>query len=423
MATAGMTGRRDAGMIADVIDEWRAAWRPGLAAMIGGAVAYSAWASVSSLFVEPLQAAFGWSRGQIALAQNTGLVAAFAAPVAGRLVDRVGVRPVLVTGLLLTAICYGLFALMQGSLGYYYGVYLAFAIFGMCSTGITYTRVVSGAFVRTRGTALAMARAGLALSSALLPPLIFLMLHRFGLAGGFLTLAALILFAALPLALLWIPHHRSQPRPDSATAPRSADRWQTLARHPKILLLCVAAALNYAPVVALLTQMKPLAVSKGLDPTLAVGAVSAIGLAAMVGALISGVLVDRFWAPIVAFTLNVFPAFGCLALALAGGEASPWLLYAAALMIGIGQGAEIDIVAYMIGRYFGLRSYATIYGLTVLFIAVGAALAGSAIGIAYDRFGSYDLALIVASGSFATAALCYLAMGRYPTLDPDANPA
>lgn len=400
-----------------MLAEWRRSWRPGVASMLGSAVGYSVWTAASSLFVMPLQQAFGWSRGEISFAHNAGLVSAFAAPVVGRLVDRTGVRPVLIGGLALTMLCYGLFATMTGSLAYYYAIYLGFTIVGMCTTGITYTRVISGAFHDSRGSALAIARSGLALSGALLPVLLFFTMGQWGLTGGYLTLAALILLIALPSAILWIPSRAREVRHPKAMHEGASDGWATLLRKPKVLLLCAASALNYAPVVALMSQMMPLATSKGLAPEFAIGAVSAVGLAAVAGALLSGLLVDRFWAPMVAFILNIAPAIGCLMLL--PGTVSPWLLYAALLMIGLGQGAEIDIVAYMIGRYFGLRSYATIYGLSTLAIALSVAVGASLIGAAYDRFGSYDIPLVIASASFALAAFCYLMMGRYPASDPD----
>ena len=137
-----------------------------------------------------------------------------------------------------------------------------------------------------------------------------------------------------------------------------------------------------------------------------------MGAAAAFGALFSGLLVDRFWAPAVAFALNIAPALGCLVLLQA--DVPPSLFYAAVALIGLGQGAEIDIVAFMIARYFGLRSYATIYALSTLGISLGVAAGASLIGRAYDHFGNYDLAIMIASASFALAAFCYLAMGRYP---------
>lgn len=400
-----------------LVTEWRRSWRQGLATLMGTAVSYSVWSSASSLFVQPLQDTFGWSRGDISFAHNAGLIASFSAPVIGRLVDRVGVRPVLLAGLCLTMFCYMLFASMNGSLPLYYALYLVFAVVGMSTTGVTYTRVITGAFHDTRGSALAITRSGLALSGALLPALLFFTISRWGVVGGYLTLAVLIAAIALPLAWLWIPSRRDEVPHSKATSLGEADRWTTLIRKPKILLLCLASALNYAPVVALLSQMMPLAVSKGMQPAMAVGAVSAVGMAAMVGALVSGFLVDRFWAPIVAAVLNLGPAIGCLLLL--PGSVEPWMLFVAVLMIGLGQGAEIDIVAFMIARYFGLRSYATIYGMSTLLIGLSVAISAALIGYAYDRFGNYDIALMAASASFALAACCYLLMGAYPLRDPD----
>ena len=417
----GTSSKPDRGSaLPSIIREWKHSWRQGIASLLGGAVAFSVWAAVSSLFIQPLQDAFRWSRGDISFAFSAGLISAFAAPVIGRIVDRFGVRPVLIFGLVMTAACYVLLALMSGSLTYYYAVYFAFTIFGMCTTGITYTRVISGAFHDTRGSALAIVRSGLALSGALLPILLFASLTRWGFAGAFLTLAALILLVSLPLAWFWIPSRHKEVRHPKAKHSGPSDGWSILLRKPKVLLICLASALNYAPVIAIMTQLMPLAQSKGMTAELAVGAVSFLGIAAVGGALLSGLLVDRFWAPMIAFILNITPAIGCLLLL--PDTVTPWMLYASVLMIGLGQGAEIDIVAYMIARYFGLRSYATIYGLSVLAIALSVAVAASAIGQAYDYFGSYNVPLICASVSFALAAFSYLLMGRYPEGDPDAPP-
>lgn len=400
-----------------VVSEWRQSWRPGAAALIGGSISYSLFSAVSSLFVEPMESQFGWSRGDIAFVHMFGLVTAFAAPVVGRLVDHHGVRPVLSIGLALTAFCYGLLSLMQGSLGYYYTVYFFFSLFGMSTTGITFTRIISGAFERTRGTALAIGRSGLAIAGALMPLLLFPVISRFGVMGGFLTLGVFILLMALPLVRLWVPSKAEEARQRRSSGHAAADRWRVLVSMPKVRILCAAAVLNYVPVVSLMSQMKPLAVSKGLEASLAVGAISMMGIAAAAGALLSGILVDRFWAPAVAFVLNLAPAIGCLFLL--QGEVSPVLFYGAILLVGLGQGAEIDIVAYMITRYFGLRSYATIYGLTTLGIALGVSIGATLIGKAYDMFGNYNAALIAASICFGMAALFYLAMGRYPEKQPD----
>ncbi|MEI8436520.1 MFS transporter [Sphingopyxis sp. CCNWLW253] len=400
-----------------IAEEWKRAWRPGVAALAAGSLCYSLFPAVSSLFVEPLEQQFGWTRGEIALVHSFGLVTAFAAPVIGRLTDRFGVKPILSIGILLTIFGYVLLALMKGSLSYYYAAYFIFSVAGLATTGITVTRVISGAFDRTRGTALAISRSGLAVVGALMPMLLFPVLVRYGTAGGYLLLGAFMMSIAFPLVRLWLPKHQAVTRTASGAAHGHADGWRELLSKPKVRILIAASVFNYVPVVALMSQLKPLAVEKGLDTVAAVGALSVMGAAAAFGALLSGVLVDRYWAPAVAFILNLAPAMGCLLLLQA--DVPLWIFYCSVLLVGLGQGAEIDIVAFMIARYFGLRSYATIYSLSTLGIALGVAVGSSLIGRAYDEFGNYDMALMATSASFAIAALCYLAMGRYPEQVPD----
>jgi MFS family permease len=411
---AAIVSRRDT-QLGLVITEWRTAWRPGIAALFAGALGYSIYPGVSSLFVEPLQAQFGWSRGEIALVHSFSILIAFTAPFYGRLADRHGVRPVLLTTLALTGLGYGLLALMQGSLDYYYAIFFLFNVVGMGTTGVCVTRIITGAFDRTRGTALAIGRAGLAVSTAILSQALFPVITRYGTAGGFLMLGALILLIALPLVWLWVPSRASDIAAGRVGA-HGADSWFSLLATPKIRILSAAALFNYVPVMAILSQLKPIAVAKGLDPGMAVHAVSVMAIAAACGALLSGVLVDRFWAPAVAAVLNLAPAAGCLFLLQA--EVPPELFFAAIVLVGLGQGAEIDIVAYMTARYFALRNYASIYGITVLGIGLGTSAGATLIGMAYDRFGHYDYAIMATSVSFVLAAGFYLAMGRYPAHQP-----
>lgn len=397
--------------------EWRVQWRLGLAALIGTGVCFSVWPSVSSLFVAPLQEAFGWSRGEIALAHNASLAAALISPVLGRLIDRLGVRPVLLGGLLLTAIAYVLLAALRGPLPVYYLLYTVLCLVGTTTTGLTFTRVVSGAFMGSRGLALAITRSGLALSGALLPPVVFAVISTYGWRMGFVALGALVLLLALPSAWLWIRGSSLAPVTNHSDARKPQASLVSLLRNHKVLLICVASALNYAPIVALLSQFQPLLVGKGLVAADAAALIGLVGVAALVGALLTGVLVDRIWAPLVACVFTLGPALGCLLLM--SDSIELWVVIVAIVLLGLGQGAEIDVVAFMIARYFGLRCYASIYGLSVFCIAAMVALGGSLVGLSYDYFGDYDVALIVAACCFVVSAFSYLAMGRYPRIEVD----
>ena len=394
-----------------IYSEWRRHWRIGGAVMTSTALGYTVWPTISSLFVEPLQQAFGWTRGQIALTFYSTMVASLFAPVIGRIVDRIGVRRVLLPALALVAFGYLLLALLPGSLPSYYAVSVFLAVSGMATSAVTYAKLVTGTFRDTRGSALAIVRSGLAVAAIILPPLLVAATAAWTFRAGFLILAGLILFVALPICWAWVPRH-SIAVADMASSSSGPEPTIELIKNPRVVILCLAAALNYAPVVAILTQLKPLGIANGLTSEVAVAAVSAIGLAAFAGAFLSGLLIDRFWAPGVAFLLNMASAGGCLLL-LFGGS-SPSLFLIGVLLIGIGQGAEIDIVAFIIARWFGLRSYSTIYGFTALTIAMFIAVAAGSIGMVYDHFGSYDPAIVICAASFVAAALLYLAMGRPP---------
>ena len=394
-------------------EEWRANWRIGLAAFLAIGFSQGAFQSLSSLFVLPLQQAFGWSRAEIAFAHNASLVTAIVAPFFGRMVDRFGARYIMLGGMVLTALSYAGLAAMNGSLAVYYAFATICSVIGLSASGLTCSRVVSQHFVRSRGLSLAVARSGLALAATALPIALFSIIATFGWRAGYLAHTALILCVSLPAVYFWIRHshppaHAERLRPDP-----SLPSWLHLLSDRRVWFLCLGAGLGYAPATAIMTQLQPLLVSKGLDAAQAAALVGLAGVASFIGALVTGSLVDRFWAPGIAFLFACGSAAGTLLLAMNGVLDGPGAALAI-LLVGLGLGAEIDVVAYMVARYFGVRSFSALYGMAVFFIAFAGALGASMLGVAYDMFGNYDLALFVISGCFMAAGCLYMLLGRYP---------
>ena len=84
----------------------------------------------------------------------------------------------------------------------------------------------------------------------------------------------------------------------------------------------------------------------------------------------------------------------------------------AIVLLGVAAGVEYDLLAYLVSRYFGVRSYARIYGaLYALFGLVQAS--GAAFGAVYSNTGSYDLALYYSMWGFIICSLALLLLGRY----------
>lgn len=119
-------------------------------------------------------------------------------------------------------------------------------------------------------------------------------------------------------------------------------------------------------------------------------AVSILGGMSLAGRLVTGSLLDRFFGPWISFGLLVLAAGGILLLASAGTAAEA---FCAAGMIGLGLGGEADVTPYLLTRYFGLRSFSTLYGFAWTAYALAGALGPVVMGRVFDVTGSYETLL------------------------------
>jgi cyanate permease len=97
---------------------------------------------------------------------------------------------------------------------------------------------------------------------------------------------------------------------------------------------------------------------------------------------------------------------------LSSAASAGWAL-AAAVLIGLGLGAEADLTPYLLTRYFGLRSFSTLYGFTWTGYALAGALGPVLMGKAYDLTGSYQALLVLLAGATFVSAALYLLLPRY----------
>jgi predicted MFS family arabinose efflux permease len=172
-----------------------------------------------------------------------------------------------------------------------------------------------------------------------------------------------------------------------------------------VVLFCSSIAQNGA-----ITHIAALLTDRGVPAGGAALALSAMGGASLAGRLLTGWLLDRFFAARVSFALLAAAALGTFLLSSAHSLA---MGVAAAALIGLGMGGEADVTPYLISRYFGLRSFSVLYGLTWTFYAVAGALGPILMGKAFDATGSYESLLVrLALGTLAVAALMLL-LPRY----------
>jgi predicted MFS family arabinose efflux permease len=135
-----------------------------------------------------------------------------------------------------------------------------------------------------------------------------------------------------------------------------------------------------------LGHLAPLLTDQGVSGRKAALATSVFGAATIVGRVGNGFLVDRFFAPRVAGTLFAAAAIG---VALLWSGLVGWPAFLASALMGLAIGAESDVMPFLISRYFGLRSMATLFGLAFGSYTIGVAIGRYLLGAGFDATGSY----------------------------------
>jgi len=96
-------------------------------------------------------------------------------------------------------------------------------------------------------------------------------------------------------------------------------------------------------------------------------------------------------------------------------SADPKVTAAGAVLVGLGLGAEVDLIGYLQSRYFGLRAFGQVYGYLFAVFTVGAGIGPFVMGATFDAAGSYRPILIAFFGVLVVAAIAMLRMPRqYP---------
>ncbi len=81
--------------------------------------------------------------------------------------------------------------------------------------------------------------------------------------------------------------------------------------------------------------------------------------------------------------------------------------------VGLALGAEGDIAAYMISRYFPKHSYGRVLGFVYFLFAMGSATGVFILGQVYGFTGSYGAGIVPIVAMVVVAIVCLLGMGGY----------
>jgi MFS family permease len=371
-----------------------------------------------SVFLKPIGAELGWSREAVSAAFGfAALSVAVASPKLGQLLDRMGPRRVIIPCYLVYGLALCSLALLTSHIGQFYATFVVIGLVGNATTQMGYSRAVSTWFDARRGLALALVMSGSGLGSILLPAMSQWLIDVEGWRRAYLTLGGLSLICGIPLTMLFVRERTIGPSSGLAASATGATTAQGL-RSRAFWTLIAVLFLNSISVNGAVTHLSALLTDRGISGREAALALSVLGAASLSGRLLTGLLLDRFFGPRVSFVLLIGVAGG---IQLLSSAHTPAIAIAASALIGLGLGGEADITPYLLTRYFGLRSFSTLYGFTWTAYAIAGAIGPVVMGRAFDLTGSYASFLSVLASAGLVSAFLMLTMPQYDRMKSTAT--
>lgn len=371
-------------------------WSVLLGCFIGMSVAMPAILLVPmGLFLKSVTAEFGWSRTEFALVSSTAsLFNAIALPAAGYLVDRFGARRVIAAGTVLGCGSYAALSLAH-SYAAFVGIMALAVMLGNMASYPAFMSLAQRWFDKRLGLALAITSTGLAVGIGVASFVIARTIELHGWRAAFLTVGISALVIGLINVLVLVrdndgPVPDAECREDTVLAASDGYSLAEALRTRDFWLYSSAFALVIFAVVGCNVHLPALLSDRGAS-TAQIASVVAIGSAgSLFGRLFTGLMLDRFSVRAVAALFFLGQAIGFLLLL----DGLRWAL-PASFLLGAVQGAEIDMLGYVVARRFGRVAYARVFGTCFAVTLIGAIVGPVVMATIFDRTGSYHLGLLL----------------------------
>jgi MFS family permease len=400
-----------------------AGWRVVAAAFFGVMVSFAAVVPYTfSLFLAPLHVAFGWKREAISLAFGIAAMSiALCSPAIGHLLDRYPPRRIILPAIVLFSSGLASLAFLGPHIAQFYLSYLLLGIVGNATAQLAYSRVVSTWFVERRGMAFAVMLTGNGVGSILLPLFAQHTMETDGWRTAYLGLGAVALLGGFPLTALLIREKPAALR--AVNHPSSEGMSVREAMRSGIFLVLMPSILLYAfSANGAIAHLSAILTGYGVTAHSASIALSVLGASGIAGRIVTGHLLDRYFAPRVSMLMLLLCSCSFIMLAHTHSAA---VGVASAALLGFGLGSEADVTPYLIARYCGLKNLSTLYGMSWTAYAFGAAMGPVVLGRAFDRAGAYRssfialLSLPCLSGALLTLFLPQYVKRPLPVADLD----
>lgn len=368
--------------------------------------------ATAGVFVRPLAAEFGWGRSQASLSYAASMFGlAIVSPIVGAMMDRFGIRRVIVCSAVVFGLATAAMALQDGSMLAWVALSVVVGVSGAATSVLGYLAVLPQWFDRRLGLALGIAMCGLGAGTVILPITAQYLVTTFGWRSAYVGLGAgSVVLSLLACGLLRERYSGSSRAGHAGSAAPEGLPLAAALRSYRLWTIWLVFVLSSAATLSLGPHLPSLFADRGFDVAMAARSASMVGVGLLIGRLLTGVLIDRIHAPLVA---GVFFVGGAIGVYLLRGSHDYATLLVATTLIGLTIGAEGDLISYLVRSYFGLASFGSLFGIAFSGYGLGAVIGPIGLGAWFDRHGSYDVPLLVLPCMLLVAAGLVLSLGRY----------
>lgn len=364
---------------------------------------------VFGVFITSISAEFGWERSYTTAGISALYIASgIGSLVLGSVMTKWSIRAVTMLFVAMFSLSVMAVGLMPGSVVLFCIIFASIGFFGAAATAMPYAIAIARQFDRNRGIALALAVSGSGAGVLLLPSFANYLMQGFGWRAAYVGIGAIV--GGVPLAAL-ILCFRSPPIPAGHASGDAIVSLRALATSSKTFWLVALAILAISiALVGVITNFFPILTDRGIDPAQAARIVGLLGAASWVSRLGVGALLDRMHARVVAMAIFLLSGLGIVVTAVSGDGA---LIYVAAILLGLGIGAEADLITFVMSRYFPAKSLPKVLGAVWVFFAWGNGLGVFIASLSFDLTGSYNMAYAIFTGLALFSALTISRLGTY----------
>lgn len=385
-------------------------WWTVVAGALGNAVGTGVVASyVLGVFVKNISDDFGWERSYTTAGISClFIVSGIGSLVLGSLMTRYSIRKITIIFVLLFSLSVMAVGVMPKSLLLFCLIFSSIGFFGAAATAMPYAVAISRQFDGNRGIALALMVSGAGFGALLLPSLANWLMESYGWRVGYVGVGLLVGVVALAGLIFCF---RTPPLEAPAHAARSALSLKAIFTSSGTFWLIALSILGISiALVGLITNFVPILTDRGISPAKAASMVGLLGAASWASRLAVGLLLDRMHAKYVAAGIFVLAAIGIVITAISG---QGFGIYLAAIFLGLGIGAEADLITFTMSRYFPPEALSRALGAVWIFWAWGNGLGVFAASLSYDLTGSYNLAFALFTALALISCVIILRLGAY----------